>query len=155
MTRDPSNASNNSDNNITSYSKLNDLVHENYSKNSSLNITRDSKLSGNLTSSYKFPEEDVNLLKNISKDNLSKNLNNDYFDKIKSPFKKIDKGKNLTQSHAFMRNNNKINVLNNQVYENNKFEFNLDLSSHFKENDSVISVKFNFYDNFRIHKQMI
>lgn len=147
MNRDASNTSNNSDNNITSYSKLNDLVQENYSKNSSLNITRDSKLSGNLTSSYKFPEADFNLLKNISNDNLSKNLNNDYFDKIKSPFKKIDKGKNLTQSHAFMRNN-KINVFNNQVNENNKFEFNLDLSSHFKENESVISVNFIFLLKF-------
>lgn len=151
------------DNNIVTYSKLNAASHINASNNNtSLNMTRDSKNSYT-NSPFRIRQESIAMDKDLLKDNLNFNLNNSYMNRTKSPFSVTSRtynyveianqngdnnvnnvnssNKNNGNSNNFMHNNN----LNNNQNGNTTIDLNLNISSHLKPNDSIISVrKFSF-----------
>ncbi len=151
-----------SDNNIITYSKLNANSQINALKdNTSLNITRDSKMSYT-NSPFRIRQESIVM----DKDNFNFNMNNSYLNRSKSPFSVNSRtdnyvenanhngDNNVTNINSFNKNfgnnnNNFMNNNNNNQNGNATIDLNFNISSHIKNNDSIISVSplfFTFID---------
>jgi hypothetical protein len=125
----------------------------------SLNVTRDSKISC-INSPFRLRQESIATDKDMLKDNFY--LNNSYLNRSKSPFSLSSRSYNFIEianqngennagifngcnknfsNNNFMNNNvNNNNTNNNNHNGNTTIDLNFNISSHLKQNDSIISV---------------